>query len=73
MTDMAKKQILLDIMLGGRFICQLKYEGMPFPELINGKVVPVYDTKDMARFVFEKRPSLRGKDIRIEFAKNKVI
>ena len=68
---MAKKQILLDIMLNGRFICQLKYEGMPFPELINGKVVPVYDSEDMERFVFEKRPSLRGKDIRIEFSNQK--
>ena len=69
---MAKK-VLLDIMLNGRFICQLKYEGMPFPERIDGKIVPVYDAEDMARFVFEKRPSLKGKDIRIEFAKNKVI
>ena len=67
---MAKK-VLLDIMLGGRFICQLKYEGMPFPELINGKVVPVYDSMDIERFVFEKRPSLRGKDIKIEFSNQK--
>lgn len=71
MTDMAKKQILLDIMLGGKFICQLKYDGMPFPELINGKVVPVYDSKDLERFVYEQRPSLRGKDIRIEFSSQK--
>ena len=64
---MAKK-FLLDIMLGGKFVCQLKYEGMPFPEMIDGKVVPVYDAEDMARFVFEKRPSPRGKDIKIEFS-----
>ena len=62
------KPILLDVMLNGRFVCQLKYKGMPFPEMIDGKVVPVYDSEDMARFVFEKRPSLRGKDIRIEFS-----
>ena len=68
---MAKKQILLDIMLGGKFICQLKYDGMPFPELINGKVVPVYDAEDLERFVYEQRPSLRGKDIRIEFSNQK--
>ena len=68
---MAKKQILLDVMLNGRFVCQLKYDGMPFPEMINGKVVPVYDTEDMERFVFEKRPSLRGKDIKIEFSNQK--
>lgn len=68
---MAKKQILLDIMLGGKFICQLKYEGMPFPEIIDGKVMPVYDSEDLERFVYEKRPSLRGKDIRIEFSNQK--
>lgn len=68
---MAKKQILLDIMLNGRFICQLKYDGMPFPEMIDGKVVPVYDSDDLEKFVFEKRPSLRGKDIRIEFSSQK--
>ena len=67
---MAKK-VLLDIMLNGKFICQLKYDGMPFPELINGKIVPVYDTEDLEKFVFEKRPSLRGKDIRIEFSNQK--
>ena len=67
---MAKK-VLLDIMLGGKFICQLKYDGMPFPELIDGKVVPVYDSEDLEKFVFEKRPSLRGKDIRIEFSNQK--
>ena len=67
---MAKK-VLLDIMLGGKFICQLKYDGMPFPELIDGKVVPVYDSEDLEKFVYEKRPSLRGKDIRIEFSSQK--
>lgn len=67
---MAKK-VLLDIMLGGKFICQLKYEGMPFPEMIDGKVVPVYDSEDMERFVYNQRPSLRGKDIRIEFSNQK--
>ena len=67
---MAKK-VLLDIMLGGKFVCQLKYEGMPFPELIDGKIVPVYDAEDMERFVYEQRPSLRGKDIKIEFSSQK--
>lgn len=68
---MANK-VLLDIMLGGRFICQLRYDGMPFPEMIDGKIVPVYDSEDIRKFVYEKRPSLRGRDIRIEFSNNKV-
>jgi hypothetical protein len=67
---MAKK-VLIDIMENGRFICQLKYDGMPFPEMIDGEIIPVYDSEDMERFVYEKRPSLRGKDIRIEFSNQK--
>jgi hypothetical protein len=62
------KPLLLDVMLNGRFVCQLKYEGMTFHEMIDGKVVPVYDADDMKRFVYEQRPSLRGKDIKIEFS-----
>ena len=59
-------------MLNGRFVCQLKYDGMPFPELIDGKVMPVYDSMDIERFVFEQRPSLRGKDIKIEFSSQNI-
>ena len=66
------KKVLLDIMEKGRFLCQLKYDGYPFPDMIDGKIVPVYDSKDLERFVYEKRPSLRGRDIRIEFSNNKV-
>ena len=64
---MAKK-ILLYVMLKDRFVCQLKYEGMTSSELI----VPVYDARDIKKFVYEKRPSLIGKDIKIAFAKQKV-
>ena len=68
---MAKKQILLDVMLNGRFICQLKYDGSPFPTMVNGEVKPVYDSEDIRKFVYNQRPSLRGKDIRIEFSNQK--
>lgn len=70
---MNMKPILLDIMLGGRFICQLRYNGTPFPMMVDGKVQPTYDGDDIKRFVYEQRPSLRGKDIRIEFSNNKVV
>ena len=66
------KPILIDITERGHFICQLKYEGMPFPEMIDGEIIPVYDSEDIEKFVYEKRPSLRGKDRRIEFSNNKV-
>ena len=68
---MAKKQILLDVMLNGRFVCQLKYNRRGFPEMIDGEVKESHKIEDLERFVFEKRPSLRGKDIRIEFSNQK--
>ena len=70
---MEKKQILLDIMLSGRFVCQLRYDKRGFPEMIDGHIEEVYRLEDLEKFVLDKRPSLRGKDIKIEFAKNKVI
>ena len=68
---MAKK-VLLDIMLNGRFICQLSYDKRGFPEVIDGEVKEFHRLEDLERFVYEKRPSLKGKDIKIEFSKNKV-
>lgn len=70
---MSNKELLLDIMVDGRFYTQLRYNGHPFPKLIDGEVVPVYDRKDIERFVIEKRPSLKGKkNVTIAFAKQKV-
>ena len=68
---MAKK-VLLDIMLNGTFVCQLKYDKRGFPEMIDGEVKEFHRLEDLERFVHEKRPSLKGKDIKIEFSKNKV-
>ena len=66
-----EKKILIDIMEHGRFICQLKYDGYPFPEMIDGEVKPVYDSEDIKKFVYSQRPSLVGRDIRIEYRKKK--
>ena len=66
-----EKKILIDIMEHGRFICQLKYDGYPFPEMIDGEVKPVYDSEDIKKFVYSQRPSLVGRDIRIEFSNQK--
>lgn len=43
MSKPAYPPLILDIMLDGRFICQLRYKGYPFPKIIDGKV-PVYST-----------------------------
>ena len=66
------QHVLLDIMLEWRFLCQMVYIGRPFPMLIDGKVKPVYDIEDMQRYVYEQRPSLRGKDINIQFSNNRI-
>lgn len=65
--------LFLDIMLNGRFVCQMKYVGNPRPIFIDGKVVPTYKIEDIARFVFRKRPSLRGKNINIKFTNQKIV
>ena len=65
--------ILLDIMKDGRFVCQLRYDKHGIPELIDGEIKEVYDARELEEFVYEQRPSLRNKNIRIEFATQKVI
>lgn len=66
------KPLLLDIMYKGRFICQMKYNGIPFPKVIDGKVVPTYDSRDILRFVYQQRPSLIDKDIKVMFSNQKL-
>jgi len=62
------RPVLLDIMLGGRFVCQLKYTKRGLPKMIDGKIIECHDPGDLKRFVEEKRPSLKGKDYQIAFA-----
>lgn len=64
----AKKSILIDVMLEGRFICQLSYFGHPFPLMHNGKVYAAYDLNNIRQYVEEKRPSLKNKNFQIEIS-----
>ena len=64
--------ILLDIMKDGRFLCQLRYCKRGFPKIINGKVYEAYEEKDIKAFVEQQRPSLIGKQYKIEFATQRV-
>lgn len=50
------KNFTFDIMLGGRFVCTLKYKYNP--------LFPI-DFEDLERFIFGKRPELRNKDYKI--------
>ena len=69
---MEKKPILLDVMQGDKFICQLTYTKRGVPTFVEGKIREVYDMGDMERFVYESRPSLRGRGIRIAFSDSRV-
>ena len=55
------KPLFLDIMLNGKYICQMKYTGRPTVEFVSGELMPVYDFDDLYRFVDSQRPSLKGK------------
>lgn len=66
-------RMYLDIMSAdGLFIQQMRYTKRGFPELINGKIQEVHRIEDIEDFVYSKRPSLRGKNIRIEFTNQRV-
>ena len=70
---MAQKAQLIDVMLGdGSFFCQLSYPGKPFPKILNGKVVLVYDPVYLKDFVLKKRPSLIDKIFSIHLTNQRV-
>lgn len=50
------KTIVLDIMVGGRFYCQLRYKSYPFYRITQ---------KELKEFAERERPSLKGKDYEI--------
>ena len=55
--------MFIDNMSGGRFVGQVSYKYNPlFPPNHN----------ELMDFVFEKRPSLKGKDIHIELSEQQV-
>ena len=50
------KELIFDVMLNGRFVCTLKYRFCPlFPTM----------EEELAKFVEDKRPSLKGKNYKI--------
>jgi hypothetical protein len=64
---MANRSVMFDVMLKGRFVCTLSMEITP-PRIAEwiGKM-PVLKYKAIQDYVEQKRPSLRGKNYRIEF------
>lgn len=50
------KDVVFDVMCNGRFVMQFHYRWCPAFQL---------DLDDVKRQLFEKRPSLKGKDIKL--------
>jgi hypothetical protein len=70
---MSNNEVLLDIMIDGRFYTQLRYTKRGFPQMVDGVITEVHKSKDIEDFVFEKLPSLKGKkNVNIGFAQQKV-
>lgn len=67
-----KKCLLIDIILEGRFVCQLRYTKHGIPQMINGEIKEVHNTDDINKFVLEQRPSLKGKNYQINFSNQRV-
>ena len=62
-TPSGLSTIYLDVMEKGKFICQLAYKYCPlFP--VNIQKVEAY--------IYKQRPSLRGRNIKVEFSNNKI-
>jgi len=64
--------ILIDVMIGNRFVCQLKYDKRGWPQMVDGKIVETHRAEDIEAFVYQQRPSLKGKDITIKFSEQRV-
>ena len=68
-----RQPILIDVMSkDGRFIDQIRYTRQGFPNMVGGRIVEVHDLKDIESFVFEKRPSLRDKNVHLEISEQKI-
>ena len=66
------KPLLLDIMLDGRYKCQVKYTKHGFPTIIEGRVVELFNINELKAYVEETRPSLAGKHFNILFSDQKI-
>ena len=66
------KPILLDVMVGDHYECQLRYTKHGYPELINGEIIEVYKEEDLKSFVEECRPSLKGRNYKIFLTDNRI-
>ena len=60
------KSLRIDIMVGDRFFCSLRYPCKPHPVLVDGELVNVdLDEDELKEYIESKFPSLKGKQYSI--------
>ena len=56
------KSLRIDVMVGDRFYCTLRYPCRPHPVMVDGEIVNIdLDEESVRKYVESKFPSLRGK------------
>lgn len=65
--------ILLDVMLNGHYVCQLKYPKRGFPQVVDGETLECHNYEDFEKFVLKQRPSLKGKPFVVLPSNQKVL
>lgn len=53
--------LLIDIMMGNRFYCQLNYISTGRLQIVNGKCTKIFNAADIQKFVESSRPELKSK------------
>ena len=69
-----KSPFYIDIIMDGKFVCQLQYTKHGFPLLTGGgKIKESHRMRDIRAFVEERRPSLKGKYYECEITEQRVL
>lgn len=63
MENSGLKKIYLDIMIKGKFVCQLPFSFCP--------LFPI-EMEEVREYVLEKRPTLKNKEFNVLFSNDKV-
>lgn len=68
-----KSPFYVDVILDGKWICQLQYTKKGFPEITGGgEIKEFHRYADIRTFVEERRPSLAGKLYECEITEQRV-
>lgn len=66
------KPVLMDIMLNGRFYCQMPCEAKGDWKIVDGEIKETYDIEKVKTYIESKLPNLKGKNYEVYFTDKKV-